>query len=268
VIHAVLPRKTQLCRKTSGREMEEQVLVANIDVVFVVQGLDATFNPRRLQRHLLMAREGGALPVVLLNKTDLCPEIESLRATVREAAGETPVISLSALTGENMEGLKAWLNPGRTIVFIGASGVGKSTLINRLCGEDLQPTADVRGSDSKGRHTTTCREMLLLPNGALVIDTPGMREFHLWTAEDGLQETFPDVEELAVQCHFPNCAHTSEKRCAILEALSTGRLAQERYDNYMKLKQELDYIEKAHSRSGSSTRKYKPPGRFTHKTRR
>ncbi|HEU5123762.1 MAG TPA: ribosome small subunit-dependent GTPase A [Verrucomicrobiae bacterium] len=244
-IHAVLPRRTKLSRKVPGRETEEQVLVTNVDVAFVVQALDQSFNPAQLQRHLAMVVEGGVKPVIVLNKADLCDDIlEKLAAVERISAG-APVIAVSARTGRAIDSLTQLIRPGETIVFVGASGVGKSSLINFLYGEEILPTTEVRESDSKGRHTTSWRELIVLPDGGLVIDTPGMREFQMWLASESGQEAFADVEEIAVRCHFRSCSHTVEKRCAILEAVEKGELARERYDNYLKLKRELSFLNEA-----------------------
>jgi ribosome biogenesis GTPase len=244
-IHGVLPRRTKLSRKVPGRETTEQVLVANVDIAFVVQALDGTFNPALLQRHLLMVTEGGVKAVVVLNKADLCRDILDKLAAVERVASDAPVIAVSAKTGQAMDSLTQLILPGETVVFVGASGVGKSSLINRLYGEEILATTAVRERDSKGRHTTSWREMILLPEGGLVIDTPGMREFHMWLAAEGVQGTFSDVEELALSCHFRQCSHTVEKRCAVLEAIDRGRLPRERYDSYMKPKRELDALGRA-----------------------
>ena len=222
--------------------MEEQVLVANIDVAFVVQALDQSFNLRRLERFLVMALEGGSRPVVVLNKTDLCDDFESRQLEAQSAAGAAPVVGVSAKTGKGLRALKQFIRPAETVVFVGSSGVGKSSLINRLYGEEVQATIEVRERDAKGRHTTTCREMILLPNGGLVIDTPGLREFHMWLAEEGLETAFPEIEELAVRCHFRDCSHTVETRCAVLDALACGEISRDRYDSHLKLRRELDHL--------------------------
>jgi ribosome biogenesis GTPase / thiamine phosphate phosphatase len=248
VIHDVLPRKTKLSRKVPGRETEEQVLATNIDLAFVVQALDCSFNPGLLQRHLVMVLESGAEPIVVLNKADLCDAIPDRVDQARAVAGQAPLVVVSAKTGAGLSELGQRISPGRTAVFIGSSGVGKSTLINDLCGEDVQPTAEVRERDAQGRHTTTWRELILLPQGGLVIDTPGMREFQMWMANQGVREAFSDVEELAVQCHFRNCTHTVEARCAVLEAVAKGQIDRERYERFVKLQKELAYLEEAHSR--------------------
>lgn len=248
MIHAVLPRRTRLSRKVPGREIEEQVLVTNIDLAFVVQALDRSFNPALMQRHLLMVFESGARPVVVLNKADLCDNVSQKVAEAEKVAGNAPVITVCALTKKGVDTLSKLIKPGETVVFIGSSGVGKSTLINDLYGEEIQATADVRESDAKGRHTTSWRELIILPNGGLVIDTPGMREFHIWLAGAGLHEAFPDIEELSVKCHFRDCTHTKEKRCAVQDAIASGQLSQERYESFLKLQRELRFLEDAERR--------------------
>ncbi len=242
VIQHVLPRRTSFTRRIPGRETEPQVLAANIDVAFIVQALDQTFNPRRLERFLVMAHEGGARAIIVLNKADLHDDAEARIAAARQSAGSTPVIVASARTRRGLGELRQHLAPGRTCVFVGTSGVGKSSLINRLHGDEVQPTLEVREHDGKGRHTTTWRELILLPRGGLVIDTPGMRELQLWFADDGIAEAFPDIAELALRCHFRACSHAGEKRCAVQEALARGDLDAKRFESYRKLQAELDYL--------------------------
>jgi ribosome biogenesis GTPase len=242
VIQAVLPRRTRLARKVPGRQAEEQVLVANVDLAFLVQALDSTFSCRLLERMLLMTLEGGIEPVVVLNKADLCTDSARYLAEVHRRVGETPVVVTSARSGEGLAQMRHFLAPGKTVVFIGPSGVGKSSLINQLYGEEIQPTAEVRERDHKGRHTTTWREMILLPDGALVIDTPGMREFHLWMAGEGLREAFPDIELLALRCRFRDCRHETEPGCAVRGAVDSGQLDPDRLASYQKLRNELEYL--------------------------
>jgi ribosome biogenesis GTPase / thiamine phosphate phosphatase len=245
VIHAVLPRRTRLVRKVPGRQIEEQVLAANVDTAFIVQALDQSFNLRRQERFLLMVREGGAQPVVLLNKADLCSEAQARLNEAKEAAVQTPVLLTSARTGGGMAGMKEWIRPGKTAVFIGPSGVGKSSLINRLFGEEIQATIEVRQSDAKGRHATTWRELIRLPGGGLVIDTPGMREVQMGLDSELVHDVFPEIEELSVRCHFRDCSHTSEARCEVRLALADGRLARERFESYLKLRRELACLARA-----------------------
>jgi len=258
VIEAVLPRRTRLVRKVAGRTVEEQVLAVNVDLAFVVMALDASYNPRRLERFLVMVREGGVHPIVVLNKADLEADPLGRAATTRTVAGGAEVLAVSARTGWGMEALAQQLQPAQTAVFIGTSGVGKSSLINRLYGEEIQPTLEVREHDAKGRHSTTWRELIPLPGGAVVVDTPGMREFHTWMAQDGLEEAFPDIADLALGCHFARCSHQKELRCAVLNAVDEGRLARERYAAYLKLKHELEVLareRREHTFQGRRTRR-------------
>lgn len=243
VIQSVLPRRTSLIRKIPGREAAPQVLASNLDVAFIVQALDDTFRPRRLERFLVMVHEGGAQAVVVLNKADLVDADDDRLQAARRAAGATPVLAVSARTGRGLGELRQFLAPGRTCVFVGTSGVGKSSLINRLYGEKIQATLEVREHDGKGRHSTTWRELIVLPSGGVVIDTPGMREFHMWLVDDGLSQAFPDIADLAVRCHFRACTHTVEKRCAVRAALEDGTLDPGRFASFQKLSRELEYLE-------------------------
>jgi ribosome biogenesis GTPase len=241
-IHAVLPRKTVFCRKEPFKPVREQVLAANVDTVFVVTGLDGDLSPRRLERYLATAWESGAEPVIVLSKADLCPDIESAVAQVETVAIGVPVHPVSCVTGEGLDGLLGYVAGNRTAALLGSSGVGKSTLINRLLGEDVLATAEVR-SDGRGRHTTTTRELVPLPGGGLVLDTPGMRELQLWDAEEGLGTTFGDVEVLFERCRFRNCSHRREPGCAVKSALAAGSLEQDRWRSYQKLQRELRALE-------------------------
>ena len=243
IIRRVLPRHTKFSRKAAGEQDVEQVIAANIDRLFIVQGLDHDFNLRRLERYLVMAWEGGADPVIVLNKSDLHGNTAEYMAAVEEIAPGVQVLALSALTGAGLEELGRMPLEGETVAFIGSSGAGKSTLINRLLGEEHFKTAEVRADDSRGRHTTTHRELIFLPGGGLVIDTPGLRELQLWYTEEGLGETFPDIEKLAENCHFTDCTHSHETRCAVLEALRDGAFSRERYESYQKLQKEISSLE-------------------------
>jgi ribosome biogenesis GTPase / thiamine phosphate phosphatase len=244
-IQARLPRKSQFSRKVAGRAAEEQVMAANIDTVFLATALTDEVNPRRIERYLLLAWESGAKPVMLLTKSDLVKKSKPARAAVQKAAPGVPVHVVSGRTGAGLNALDKYLQPGTTIAVLGASGVGKSTLINGLLGEERLRTAPLR-ADGSGRHTTTHRELVRLPAGALVIDTPGLRELQLWEADVGLQEAFTDIEELAAHCRFKDCAHVSEPDCAVRLAVETGELPAERLDSYHGLKGELAHIEEKH----------------------
>jgi ribosome biogenesis GTPase len=244
IIHAVLPRRTCLSRRAAGRRTEEQVLAANIDTIFLVQGLDLDFNVRRLERQMVTARASGAEPVVVLNKADLVPNPEVFLEQVRQALPGVEALAASALAGDGLEGLRDRLRPGRTHVLLGSSGVGKSTLINRLLGREALATAPVREDDSHGRHTTTRRELIALEGGALLIDTPGVREFQLWESDEGMDEVFADIAALAEGCRFGDCTHTREAGCAVLAALEAGTLSDGRYQSWLKLRKELAYLER------------------------
>jgi len=243
VIHAVLPRRTAFVRRAAGDHSVQQVLAANVDTVFLVMGLDRDYNPRRIERALVLAWESGAEPVVLLNKADLCADVEARRAETEAAAPGVPVRVIAAKPGEGLEALEPWLQPGRTVALLGSSGVGKSTLVNRLLGEDRQKTRAVRESDQRGRHTTTHRELVILPGGGLLVDTPGLREIQLWASEEGLASAFGDVETLAPACRFRDCAHDSEPGCAVQAAVASGELSEERLASYRKLRAELRSLE-------------------------
>jgi len=240
IIEAILARHGAFSRKDPGEETGEQVIIANIDVVFVVQSLSGGgINQRRLERELVMAWESGAIPVVVLTKADLCDDVESQRALAEEAAFGVDVIVESAVTGEGIEDVRAHVPSGATAALLGASGVGKSTLINRIIGEEVLDTAEVRTGDDKGRHTTVARELVTLPGGGVIIDTPGMRGLGLWDASEGLEAAFPDIEELAVKCRFRDCTHVSEPGCAVLAAVEAGELPARRLESYHRLTAEL-----------------------------
>jgi ribosome biogenesis GTPase len=235
----VLPRRSRFSRKVAGETTEEQIVAANIDTVFIVMGLDGDYNPRRLERYLLMASESGARPVVLLNKSDVADHLaEDLDEIARSTAG-IPVHAISARERSGIEVIQNYLGPGRTGALLGSSGVGKSTIVNALMGNDELKTRDVRASDSRGRHTTRHRHLILLGDRGLLIDTPGMRELQLWTQSESARETFEDVESLAAGCHFTDCQHREEPRCAVKLAIADGTLAAERLENYQKLQDEM-----------------------------
>ena len=241
-IVAVLPRRSRFSRRVAGNVTDEQVVAANVDVVFIVMSFDHDYSIRRLERYLLMARESGAAPVVLLTKADLCTDVPAYVAETVAAAGDAPVHVLSPKFNEGLEQVAGYMTAGRTATLLGSSGVGKSTIINRLAGADVQKTREVREADSKGRHTTTHRELVQLPGGGLMIDTPGMRELQLWDAGDSVRETFDEIETLASGCHFTDCRHRDEPRCAVKAAVDDGSVTADRLASYLKLQDELAYL--------------------------
>jgi ribosome biogenesis GTPase len=242
IIHAVLPRRSQFVRKVAGKRVEQQVIAANVDVAFIVAALDRDFNLRRLERYLAQSWESGARPAVVLNKADDCGDVDARAAEVGRIAMEAPVFVLSARTGQGIDALASFLVPGQTVVLLGSSGVGKSTLVNRLLGRDLQAVQPTREKDSRGRHTTSARELFLLPCGALMIDTPGLRELQLWDATDGVAQTFADIDELAAKCRFRDCRHENEPGCAVQAALLAGSLDEARLENRRKLEREQEFL--------------------------
>jgi ribosome biogenesis GTPase len=243
-IAAVLPRRTLFSRKEPWLAAKEQVLAANADTVFVTTALTPVdFKPRRLERYLATAWESGAQPVIVLTKTDLCADVEGAVREVEAVAFGVPIHTVNGLTGEGVEALTPYLDGHRTVALLGSSGVGKSTIVNHLAGGEAMATAEI-GEDGRGRHTTQHRELLPLPQGGLVLDTPGLRELQLWDVSDGLEQTFEDVAALAASCRFGDCAHETEPGCAIREALRTGALARERYESWRKLQRELGRLER------------------------
>lgn len=240
-IHEILPRKSKFSRKTVGNKTEEQIVAANVDTVFLVSGLDGDFNPRRIERYLILAWESGANPVIVLNKSDLCNSLESYLAQVEAIAIGVPIVVLSATNLQGLDALAAYLQPGQTVALLGSSGVGKSTITNQLKGEFVQAVQSVRQGDDRGRHTTTHRQLILLPTGGLIIDTPGMREIQIWAGDESLQETFADIETLAQECRFRDCQHHQEPGCAVQQALAEELLDYSRFLSYQKLQKELAY---------------------------
>lgn len=241
LVRHVLPRRTAFVRKASGRAGGAQVVAANVDVAFLVTSLNADLNLRRLERYLATAYESGAEPVVVLTKADLTDDPDAAVAEVQAIAFGAPVLAISARTGLGLDAVAAHLPPGRTGVLLGSSGAGKSTLLNALAGSERMATAEIREDDARGRHTTTHRELVLLPSGGLILDTPGMRELGLWEAETGVATAFEDVEALAAKCRFSDCAHGAEPGCAVRAAIEAGDLSPERLAAYEKLQAELAY---------------------------
>ena len=247
MIHVVLPRRTKLSRTVAGRTTEEQVLAANVDEVFIAMSCSARFRTRTIERYLTVVRESGARPVLLLTKADLCEDVPAALELVHSVAADAPVIPVSSVSGIGVEEVRRLITFGRTVVVLGPSGVGKSTLINSLYGEEVMHTIPVRDDDQKGRHTTTEREMIMLPEGGLIIDTPGLREIQLWEGEEGLIDAFPEIVELAARCRFTNCHHEAEPGCAVLEHIRAGKLPSERLHGFKKLKREVEHFESLHN---------------------
>ena len=245
-IHALLPRHSKFSRKVTGTIIQEQVIAANIDTVFIVSGLDDDFNLRRIERYLSLTWNSGAQPVIILNKADQISDEEKLASIIKETeavALGVPVYAISATTAFGTIDLAPYFSTGKTVAFLGSSGVGKSTLLNLILGRTEQKTAAIREDDSKGRHTTTRRQLFMLPSGGMIIDTPGMRELQLWMSESDFAGSFSDIEEFAVNCRFNDCTHNNEPGCAVKAAIELGALLPERLTSYCKMLRELKYLD-------------------------
>lgn len=235
----------------------EQLVAANFDYIFIMQSLNDNFNIRRIERYLTLAWESGAIPVIVLTKCDLVDDVESYISEIESVSIGVDVYAISCKAKIGLEKLQKYFKKGNTLVFLGSSGVGKSTLVNTLIGKDVMKTSEIREDDSKGRHTTTNRQLLMLPTGAMVIDTPGMRELGMWNCDDGIDKTFQDVEKYFGTCKFSDCTHTSEPGCKVLEAIKNGELSEERYNAYMKLKNEARYNSDSESYLREKRNKFK-----------
>ncbi len=239
IIQHILSRKSRLTRKAAGTANEEQIIAANIDIIFICMSLNADFNLRRLERYLIIAWDSMATPIIVLTKSDLCKDILLILDEVASVAMGVDVVVCSAENYDGLDVIQTYIQPGKTIAFIGSSGVGKSTLINRLMEQDILATKQIREDDDRGRHTTTHRQLLLLPNGGIAIDTPGMRELQIFKGD--LSATFEDIEELALGCKYKNCSHRNEPGCVVRQAIKNGILPEKRFASYLKLQREMTY---------------------------
>ena len=263
IIHDIFPRKSLLKRKTSGKKVEYQLIAANIDNAIIMQSLDSNYNLRRLERYLVMINESNITPVIFLSKSDLnsADEIEKKKNDISKIIPDIKIIAFSNNIVADIENIKASLTPFHTYCLLGSSGVGKTTLLNNLIHQDLFKTQPIREKDGRGKHTTTRRELILLENGAIIVDNPGMRELGIISADSGLDETFNEISELSNQCRYSDCTHTVEQGCAILHAVEHGEISKERYNNYMKMYKESLYHEMSYLEKRQKDKKF---GKFIH----
>ena len=257
IIHHLFERKSKFTRKMAGLQVDEQIVAANVDLVFLVMSLNDDFNIRRLERYLIAAWDSGATPVIVLTKADLCENVDNAVQQVETVAFGIDIVVVSSILGQGLDQLMSYLTEGKTAALLGSSGAGKSTLTNALLKSDQMKVSEIREDDAKGRHTTTHRELVLLPTGACLIDTPGMRELQLWDQGDSLTASFSDIDALAKKCRFRDCSHKNEPSCAVQLAIKTGELEKSRLTSYFKLQRELAYIEKKASTDAQLAEKRK-----------
>ena len=267
-IIATLPRKTFFSRREPGPIPRDQAVAANFDYVFILQSLNMDFNPKRLERYLTLAWQSRATPVILLTKADLVEDYWDYLTQVERVVAGVNTHVVSAHTGYGLPRLNAYLQPGKTVVFLGSSGVGKSSLVNALAGEEIMTVSAIREDDSKGRHTTTHRQLIRLKTGVMIIDTPGMRELGMWDSAAGIDRTFSDIEELAAQCKFSNCSHSGEKGCAVCAAIENGLISADRLISYNKLRAELSYSEDSEGYLAAKQRKFKEIAKYNRSNRK
>ncbi|MFA6597051.1 MAG: ribosome small subunit-dependent GTPase A [Ignavibacteriaceae bacterium] len=263
IIHDIFPRKSLLKRKTSGKKIEYQLLAANIDTAIIMQSLDSNFNLRRLERYLVMINESNITPVIFLSKSDLISsgEIESKKNDIYKILPEIKIAAFSNNNLSDIENIKTLFTPSKTFCLLGSSGVGKTTLLNNLIHQDLYKTQPIREKDGRGKHTTTRRELIVLENGSIVVDNPGMRELGIMSLDSGLDDTFNEIAELSKQCRYADCTHTIEKGCAILKAVELEKITTERYNNYIKIYKESLYNEMSYFEKRQKDKKF---GKFIH----
>lgn len=257
IIQEILPRKSKFSRKVAGKETQEQVIASNVDFAFIVCALNYDFNLRRIERYLTLIWQSGATPVVVLTKTDLCPDVQSKISEVENIAFGVDIHAISNISTDGIETLQKYFDDNKTVVLLGSSGVGKSSLINNLAQINLMKVNELRNNLDKGRHTTTHKQMFILPNGGLIIDTPGIRELQLWDAEDGISQCFSDIEELAQHCRFGNCLHNNEPDCAVQNAVNNGLIDAQRLENYHKMQKEQEYLSSRQTQSAAKVEKDK-----------